>query len=206
MQGVTYFEHTRKDIAPLLPERASRALEIGCGTGSTLAWLKTRYPGLATVGVEGNGELKDMLAKNVDQALIADLNKGVPELGQFDLILALDVLEHLTNADRTLVMLREMLTPDGVLIVSLPNVAYWAIGADLLVFGRFQYEEAGIMDRTHLRFFTAQSAGEMIQGAGLKLRGVLPVLVGRKNKLLNLLTLGLARRRLAKQIIFQAAR
>ena len=204
MLAQEYFEHTRKDIAPLLPARANRVLEIGCGTGSTLAWIKTLYPGIETVGVEGNGSLKERLGQHVDEAIIADLNCGVPAAGDFDLILALDVLEHLKSAEETLSELRKMLAPGGTLIISLPNIAYWSIGVDLLIFGRFEYEDAGIMDRTHLRFFTEKTARELIESAGFRVQTSLPILSGRKNKILDIATLGTLRMRLSSQIIFKA--
>ena len=205
MPAEEYFEHTRKDISPLLPVRAVNALEIGCGTGSTLAWLKTLYPALRTVGLEGNGALKDRLNGNVDEALIVDLDLGVPDLGQFDLILALDVLEHLKKPDRALSDLRKMLTSDGVLLISLPNVAHWPIGMNLAMFGEFEYKDAGVMDRTHLHFFTEKSARQMIEGAGLTVHASLPIISGRKDKLVNMATLGVLRHRLSSQLIFKAA-
>lgn len=205
MPAEEYFEHTRKDIAPLLPASALNALEIGCGTGSTLAWLKIVYPNLRTVGIEGNGTLRDQLKNNVDDALIADLDLGIPKLGSFDLILALDVLEHLKDPERALGDLRKMLTPDGALIVSLPNVAHWPIGMKLAMLGRFDYEDAGVMDRTHLHFFTDSSARQMIDRAGLAVHASLPIINGRKDKLANMATLGALKYRLASQLIFKTS-
>ena len=204
-QDLGYFEHVRSDIAPLLPSSAKRILEIGCGAGATLAWLKTRYPSSETVGVEGNLALKERLATNADTSLIADLHEGLPDLGNFDLILALDVLEHLTNGEAVLRRLREMLAEGGRMIISLPNVAHWSVAVPLLLFGRFDYADAGIMDRTHLRFFTEKTAREMIASAGLRTDRSLVVLHGAKSKFINLMTCGLVKRRLGKQVVLSAS-
>jgi hypothetical protein len=87
------------------------------------------------------------------------------ELGgrQYDRVLLLDVLEHLKNPERILRQSRGTLKPDGLLIVSVPNVANITVRLALL-FGRFNYQERGILDRTHLRFFTRRTARAMLKG------------------------------------------
>src|SRR5579872_19898 len=90
-----YFHRVRRDIEPLLPRSARRILDVGAGAGATSAWLKTRYLGCTTVGLEGNGALREELARNVDEAVILDLNGEIPDVGAPDLVLCLDVLEHL---------------------------------------------------------------------------------------------------------------
>lgn len=198
---VEYFGHTRKEIRPLLPDRAERILEIGCSSGQTLAWLKTIYPDARTVGVDGHQPIKDQIAANADEAVIHDLEQPLPELGTFDLILALDILEHLREPAVVLRGLAQRLTPGGRLIVSVPNISHHSILSGLLK-RRFEYQEAGILDRTHLRFFTESSAIALLNEAGLSVKaGVVNGLSRKKSRLLNALSFGMLKHYLVEQYI-----
>jgi SAM-dependent methyltransferase len=198
--GNVYFLHVRTDITDLLPKTAKRILEIGCARGATLRWLKTIYPRCHTTGIEGFAANKPMLEANADVAIIADLDQPLPPLGQFDLIIALDVLEHLKDPDRLLkTLVQENLTPDGVVIVSLPAISHYSVSLPLLFKRRFDYVDAGIMDRTHLRFYVEESVIALLEQAGLKFTGgQLRGLYGWKTRLLNKLTGGLIKHWLAK--------
>jgi len=201
--GVEYFSHERAEIAPLLPATASRVLEIGCGAGATLAWLKkTRYPDAHTTGVEGFPSMEAILRRNADEVLIANLEQPLPPLGRYDLILALDVLEHLSQPQAVLDALVERLAPGGSVIVSVPNVAHVAVAADLLFRRRFRYVEEGILDATHLRFFTEESALALMRNAGLRVeRGVINGLHARRYRWVDNLTLGLFRHSFVSQYV-----
>ncbi|WP_439534956.1 class I SAM-dependent methyltransferase [Polymorphobacter sp.] len=197
-----YFEHSRREIAPLLPEAPGRVLEVGCSSGATLAWLKDRWPGTETVGVDGYEPIRDVLDRNADTAIIQNLEAPLPDLGRFDLILALDILEHLTDPAAVLTSLVSRLNPGGRVIVSVPNVGHVSILSDLLLRRRFEYQDAGILDRTHLRFFTEDSAVALMNAAGLVVgKGVVNGLSGGRTKLANALTFGLFSHYFAKQYI-----
>jgi SAM-dependent methyltransferase len=206
-----YFDLVRSDIAPLLPMVVHRVLDVGCGTGATAAWLKTLFPTAYTVGLEGNAALLPILGRNVDEPHIVDLNQPIPDVGAPDLVLLLDVLEHLLNPERLLVDLVDAMAEDATMIISLPNVAHLSVAARLFFLGRFDYKDAGILDRTHLRFFYKDSAFSLVQSAGLEIRDVLRIGAegpgaGRRWRALNWLTLGLLRDRLAKQYVFSSKR
>jgi SAM-dependent methyltransferase len=197
-----YFEHSRQEVAPLLPAAARRVLEIGCSSGATLAWLKARWPDAETIGIDGYAPIREVLERNADTAIIQNLEEPLPEIGRFDLILALDILEHLTDPASVLKALVARLEPGGRVIVSVPNVGHVSVLGDLLLRRRFRYTEAGILDRTHLRFFTEESAVGLMNEAGLVVaQGVVNGLSGRKARLLNTLTLGLFRHYFAKQYV-----
>lgn len=96
----------------------------------------------------------------------------------------------------------KILAPGGTVIVSLPNVAHLSVSLPLLLGGRFDYADAGILDRTHMRFFVRTSAVALLNAAGLSVdAGLKSGLQGKKSKLLDVLTFGLMRDRLAKQYI-----
>jgi 2-polyprenyl-3-methyl-5-hydroxy-6-metoxy-1,4-benzoquinol methylase len=201
-----YFHFVRGEIAPLLPASASYIVDVGCGAGGTLAWLKKLYPQAHTVGLEGNASLAEELAVNSDEFHIVDLNGDLPKIGSPDLLLFLDVLEHLPNPEKLLMRLTAQLAPGGTVIVSLPNIAHLSVSIPLLVWGRFNYADAGILDRTHLRFFVRESAVALMNGAGLKVDKIIESgLGGRKTRVLNWLTFGLLRQRLVAQYILSGS-
>jgi trans-aconitate methyltransferase len=203
---IGYYDHIRSDILPLLPPDARRIVDVGCSAGGTLAWLRKRYPNAHTIGLEGNSDLKNELSRNADEAHIVDLTKEIPDLGKPDLMLFLDILEHLPDPETVLRRITDQLSPDGTIIVSVPNVAHLSVALPLILFGAFQYRDAGILDRTHLRFFVQQSAIELLSKAGFRVdRGLLGGL-GRRDRLADRLTFGLLRRRLTKQFILRGIR
>jgi SAM-dependent methyltransferase len=202
-----YYTFVRSEIAPLLPRAATRILDVGCGSGATSAWLKSVYPESHIVGLEGNGALLPELARNVDEPHIVDLNGPWPDVGAADLVLLLDVLEHLVDPDKALAQIMEIMTEDGTVIISLPNVAHLSVSLPLLFRGRFDYTDAGILDRTHLHFFHQESALNLARRVGLEVeKGLMSGPMGPKTHLVDRLTFGLIRDRLTKQYIFSARR
>lgn len=200
----SYFRWSRREIAPLLPAEAPRRiLEIGCSSGATLAWLKGRYPQAETVGLEGFASMLEQVSQNADRAVIHDLEQPLPaDLGRFDLILALDVLEHLRDPADVLKRLVPLLESGGRVIVSVPNLSHHSVVRDLIFRRRFAYQEAGIMDRTHLRWFTESSAVGLMNGAGLTVvAGVVNGWNKRRSKLVNTATAGLFKHFFAEQYI-----
>lgn len=201
----TYHCHVRSEIAPLLPPSASRILDMGAGAGYTTAWLKKIYPNATTVATEGNEAVKGILATNADEVHIGDLNVSDSYLAEYDLVLCLDILEHLHDPAVVLKRIVDRLSSAATVIISLPNVANLSVALPLLLTGRFDYKDEGILDRTHLHFYTADSALDLARSAGLHpTAGVITVGSGRRGRALDFITLGLARKRIAQQFIFAA--
>lgn len=192
-----YYSHIRDEIAQLLPNHVDRVLEIGCGRGETLAWIKSGKGAQLTCGVElcidsaiaAEQKLDHVVTGNFEQIELP------PEMKDFDVILCLDVLEHFVDPWKAVQRLDALLRPGGVLIASIPNVRYFRVVLALLLQGRWDYQDSGILDRTHLRFFTRRSALELLQSSGLRLVAVSSTGLekGRKARYLNLLTLSLLR-------------
>lgn len=200
--GNDYFLHSRREIEPLLPSCALRVLEIGCSAGGTISWLKTIWPDAEFVGVDGNPSVLDALRSSADTALMHDLDKPLPDIGKFDLVLALDILEHLRNPKAVLADLVTRLSDSGRVIVSLPNLAHISVVADLALRRRFEYSDQGILDRTHLRFFTERSAINLMEGSGLTVvDGLVNGLEGRRPAIFNRITAGIFYHYLVKQYI-----
>ena len=165
-----YFAPARREIEPLLPSARGatcRALEVGCAQGHTLEWLKKSGYCSWVAGVEPYAE-RHPNNTAIDRFERLDIETALPDIpsASLDLILCLDVLEHLNNPWETMHRLSSLLKPGGRWIISVPNVRNYRLLLDLALRGRFQYTDAGILDRTHLRFFTRSSLIDMVQGAG----------------------------------------
>jgi GT2 family glycosyltransferase len=166
-----YYTRPRNELIPFFQKSEHdvfRVLEVGCGLGETLALLQRLFPNAIVKGIE----LDDVKVRIMSHCL--DITQGnietmeLPyEKNYFDYIIFADVLEHLHDPDKTLAHIREYLTDGGHIICSVPNIMHASIFLDLLD-GEFNYTDAGILDRTHLRLFTYKSAMRMILGAGYK--------------------------------------
>src|SRR5260370_27227285 len=147
-----------------------RVLEVGCSTGYMSRELVQR--GCSVIGIEVDPAAAERARAHCQAVYVLDLNApdwmaGLPEKG-FDVVLLADVLEHLVMPDATLRQLREVLAPDGALIISLPNVVHWVTRSKISL-GQFNYEPWGTLDHTHLRFFTKKTARALIEAAGYRI-------------------------------------
>ncbi|MBB4256487.1 MULTISPECIES: bifunctional 2-polyprenyl-6-hydroxyphenol methylase/3-demethylubiquinol 3-O-methyltransferase UbiG [unclassified Bradyrhizobium] len=200
----SYYIRSRREIRSLLPSRASRILEVGPGAGFTLAWLKSIYSAATTFGVELNQELEADLKLNADVAMIGDIDDLILRVGsKFDLILLLDILEHVPDPTRTLqAITRNLLMDGGRVIVSVPNIAHLSVTLPLLFQRRFEYTDSGILDRTHLKFFVEGTAVRLLNDSGLVVKdGLVTGIEGPRSKMLDRLTFGGLTHHLAKQYI-----
>jgi len=147
----------------------ARVLEVGCASGYLSEELKKR--GCRVWGVEINPEAAEAARPHCEEVLTADVDAlaSLPwAVSSFDVVVCTDVLEHLKDPARALRLLKPYLRPGGCLIVSLPNVANWSVRFALLA-GRFDYQASGLLDRTHLRFFSLASARRLLVEAGFRI-------------------------------------
>ena len=154
-------------------------LECGCSTGFVSRQLAAS--GSRVVGIEIDTDAAEIARQFCARVLSIDLNRpgwsnAVGE--QFDLVTYGDVLEHLLEPRDVLRETRNLLVPGGRVLISLPNIAFWTIRVKLLM-GRFEYESMGLMDYTHLRFFTVHTARKMIEQAGYRIVFFHPVMGAR---------------------------
>jgi len=157
-------------ISALLSSRSpSKILDLGCSGGQLAERLRGmghHVTGVDVIEIPGVGERTDSFFK-------ADLNDGIPyEAGSgFDVVLGADVLEHLVKPGALLAQTREVLSPDGVAIFCVPNIAHWYPRARSTL-GMFDYDQRGILDATHLRFFTRRSIRKLIEHQGYTIRRI----------------------------------
>ena len=139
----------------LMPEDA-RVLDVGCGTGS-VAVIANRDKRNRVFGIEPDAARAAVAnSRGIDTKCGYLDREFIAEKGPFDVIVFSDVLEHLQAPEEMLSLAAAGLKPDGIFLVSVPNVAHWSVRLNLLA-GRFEYADVGICDATHLRWFTRKS-------------------------------------------------
>lgn len=147
----------------------ARVLDVGCNTGELAEQMKRRL-GCRVVGVEVQPAAAEIARSRLDEVILCDaseLTAVYPPSGDFDCVVASDVLEHLQQPLDVARALVQYLKPGGQMIVTLPNVANWAVRLELLG-GHFDYEScASILSSGHLRFFTLRTAKRLLEDAGL---------------------------------------
>ncbi|PPK93895.1 methionine biosynthesis protein MetW [Kineococcus xinjiangensis] len=148
----------------------SRVLDVGCASGYLMKVMSTTG-GCTCVGIESGPAATAAREEGFEviHGFAPEAFDAARSSGPFDHVVFADVLEHTTDPGPVLQAAADLLTPDGTVIVSLPNIAYLLARLRLLS-GRWTYEEHGIFDRTHLRFFTVATARELLEGAGVRLR------------------------------------
>lgn len=197
-----YHNNIRTDIFDYLPQAANSILDVGGGTGVTCAAAK-KICGAAIAGViDLSSEAIEASTAGLDFAVCGDI--GNPDFlesfckshGPFDLILCLDILEHLVDPWSAVKKLHSLLEPGGYILTSIPNVRYFDVSLRLVVGGAWSYANAGILDRTHLRFFTKKTAIRLMTSSGLTVDKIGSRFAPRKEnefRIINNFTLGLFR-------------
>ena len=187
-----YYTQSRPDMLPFIPRDAKRILDVGCGQGGFASKLKELL-GAEVWGIEYVPAAAEVARRHLDRVLVGDVMQRLDQLPDcyFDCITFTDVLEHLIDPYRVLLEMKQKLSPEGVIVASIPNIRFFPYLFDLVVRGSWNYEDQGILDKTHLRFFTKKSILEMFQSLGyriIRLEGINGF--GPKRKLLlNVLTL-----------------
>lgn len=148
---------------------AQSVLEIGCHTGYLLEVLKEE--GIAAEGIDIDPQAVSIAKTRgipVEHGDIEDPS-FLQKLKKFEVVLLMDVLEHLRDPEKTLKSLSRILEGGGRALVTVPNITYWAVRKDLLL-GRWKYVDSGILDRTHLRFNNLEGWKEVISNSGFQIK------------------------------------
>jgi 2-polyprenyl-3-methyl-5-hydroxy-6-metoxy-1,4-benzoquinol methylase len=153
--------HILAEIPP-----GARVLDLGCASGYLAAAMAAL--GCTVVGFERDPAEAELARRHCEEVIVGDVEAederaAIP--GGFDVVVMGDVLEHLADPWAVLRFVRGRLAPGGFALVSVPNVAAWPVRLGLLR-GRFEYADLGILDRTHLRFFTRETAHELARSSG----------------------------------------
>ncbi len=188
-----YFGKTRTEVFPYVPKTAKRLLECGCGEGLFGLQLKQAL-GAEVWGIEIDEAAGKKAAESLDRVLIGNLANEVPALpnAHFDCIVFNDVLEHLVDPFSVLTLAKDKLCEGGVVVCSIPNIRYFVAFRDYVFRKQWKYEEYGIWDKTHLRYFTRKSIVAMFEALGYELLNIDGIngITSWKFGVLNALTLG----------------
>lgn len=173
----SYYSHLNVALLEAVPPHAATVLEVGCGAGTLGAALKQRRPEAKVFGVELNPAAAAQAARALDLVLCCPVEQADLRFlhGQVDCIVYGDVLEHLTDPWGVLAAHRALLAPGGVVVASIPNVQHWSLIEHLLR-GHWTYSDHGLLDDTHVRFFTYYSIGDLFERAGLAIHRTLGLL------------------------------
>jgi 2-polyprenyl-3-methyl-5-hydroxy-6-metoxy-1,4-benzoquinol methylase len=191
--GYQYPFYTREEMLNFVPAESKKILDVGCGIGTFGSLLKQRSD-VEVWGVEIHPEAALVAEKHLDKVLCGDINNLLQNSlleKSFDCIVFNDILEHLYNPDEILVKTKKILKSGGIVVSSIPNFRYVGNLWEIIVNKDFQYKNAGILDRTHVRFFTQKSILRLYEKAGyvvLTCEGINPTR-SLKVKLFNILML-----------------
>jgi 2-polyprenyl-3-methyl-5-hydroxy-6-metoxy-1,4-benzoquinol methylase len=154
-------------LLALAPSGPGRALDCGCGAGGNARLLRER--GFEVTGITVSPGERERASRECERVLLADLEQPLPdEIGAgYDLVILSHVLEHLRQPERLLDAVKQRLRPGGTVLVALPNPLFYPIRLRVLL-GRCEYESGGILDDTHLRFYSFASAAALLARAGFR--------------------------------------
>ena len=195
----SYYTNVRLDLLSLLPENyhGIKVLEIGAGSGSTLAYLKANKIATEVIGLDIPESKRNVNSDLVDKFIYGDIEKlNLEEYEDyFDCILLADVLEHLVDPDKVLKKAKRLLKEDGIILVSMPNIRHFKAFIKIFIKGNFSYEESGTFDYTHLRFFCKGDIQKLIYKGGFDIEKIvssIKIYKGKSmSKLINKLTFGI---------------
>ncbi len=154
-------------LLDLLSAETGRALDCGCGAGDNARILRSR--GWRVTGITLSPEEQRLAAEHCERVYVADLEQPLPDAigGGYDAVVLSHVLEHLAAPEPLLGRIQKLLSARGVVVVALPNVLFYPIRLRAFL-GRFEYTSDGIMDATHLRFYTFESGLALLRENGFE--------------------------------------
>jgi len=157
-------------MVDFMPENAKTILDVGCGEGAFAGFIKDKFE-LEAWGIEMNTEPAKIAESRLDKVLIGPCENQITQLpdNYFDVIYFNDVIEHLVDPYVVLAEIKSKLTENGVIITSIPNVRYFRVLKMLISNKEWKYEKDGVMDKTHLRFFTSKSIQRMYKDLGFNI-------------------------------------
>ncbi|MBZ9628408.1 class I SAM-dependent methyltransferase [Psychroflexus sp. CAK57W] len=165
-----YYINQRPEMLEFFPKNAKTVLDVGCGQGTFVKQIKDMYH-TETWGIEYMRSHGEQAEKVLDKVFIGECEKFIDDLPNdyFDVIYFNDVMEHLIDPYMVLDKMKKKLTKNGQIISSLPNIRYHNVLKMFILNKEWKYEESGVMDHTHLRFFTKKSIKRMYENLGFKI-------------------------------------
>ena len=172
-----YFGELRNEIIGYIPENTKKILDVGCIAGDFGSNLKKRFKDICVWGIEPNKYAADLAKEKLDYVICSPFNDKIVGLENqtFDCITFNDVLEHLENPSLALKHCLKLLNAEASLVASIPNVMFFPVMYNLIKNEEWKYEDSGVLDNTHLRFFTKKSIIRLFEESGyeiIKIEGI----------------------------------
>ncbi len=177
-----YNDYVLEPLFQLIDGEPRRVLDLGCAGGAFGAALKARFPGASVTGIDAGRAAAEKAKARLDRVVHARLEdlsfaaQGFRD-GEFDTVIAADILEHLVNPWELLVRLKPFLALRAQVVASIPNIRNLSVVSPLLLNGRFDYDERGLLDITHLRFFTLHGIKRLFEETGYVLEQEMAILL-----------------------------
>lgn len=201
-----YFAHANLHLAARIGGSNLHVFDVGCGEGALIRCLNLRGMIAKSYGVElvpAAAERAREVVSELWNESIESFSPAIPP-HSLDYVICADVLEHLRDPHSVLLRLREYLKPQGLLLVSLPNASNRRLIWNLLVRNEWEYAPSGIMDATHLRWFTSKSARRLLEQSGFRVLDSEYVFWGKVGALVDKVSLGMLSRFVASQLYLSA--
>ena len=177
MSQTPIHESHNSDLLRFIPLTSKRVIEIGCSSGALAREFKKISPDTNYLGVEIESTYAQLASRYCDEVLVLNIEHADDAFwssqGDRDCWVFGDTLEHLANPWLVLSRIYQCLPLGGVVVACIPNAQHWSVQARLSI-GDFRYEDEGLLDRTHLRWFTRQTIVEMFHQAGFEIQEGLP--------------------------------
>ena len=185
-----YYESDRAEMLRFVPQRSTKVLDVGCGEGYFGERLIQRQQA-EVWGVEPFEAAATIASQRLFKVLNSAFDDSIqlPE-GYFDCIVFNDVLEHMVNPGHALQLSKRFLAnSDSVVVASIPNFRYWENMLEIIIDKKFTYKDQGILDKTHLRFFTKDSIYDLFNKSGFDIIDISGInsTRARKFRFLNIL-------------------
>lgn len=165
-----YYEFLRPEMLAYVPKEARKVLEVGCGSGIFAGQLKAER-NVEIWGIELVKDAATKASKVLDKVIIGNIETDKIDLpsNYFDCIIFNDVLEHLLDPWEVLRKLGPALVENGCVVASIPNIRHFDVIQPLLYYKEWKYADEGVLDRTHLRFFTQKTMGDLFAVSGYEI-------------------------------------
>lgn len=162
-------EHHNPDLLNFIPTTCMSIVDVGCSSGALARELKKRTPQPHVIGLEIDPSYAELARRHCDESLTIDIESASEEfwygLGSRDCFVFGDTLEHFKDPWAILRKVGQYLKPEGLVVACIPNAQHWSIQAKLCI-GEFRYQDMGLLDRTHLRWFTRKTIHELFYSSG----------------------------------------
>jgi len=169
-----YFEHKRTEILNFMPKEFKSILDIGCGAGGFLSNFDNK---IYRAGIEPDKKASELAKEGADLIINGEFNEEtiiellkISKVQKFDCISFNDVLEHLYDPWKAIQLCKNIISPRGIIIASIPNILFYSNIWNIIKNQDFLYENAGLMDITHIRFFTKKSIIRMFETMGFNVK------------------------------------